>query len=386
MNLSGEQLKTALPKSRVAIVGLGQSGVSAAKMLLNLRAQLFLSDSDSAKVNWARLPPELKGVPAEFGKHTERLLEQDLLVVSPGVPWQQPILFSARKKNIPVWTELELAYRIGSFAKLIGITGTNGKTTTVSLLGDMCRESGLKTLVAGNIGRPLSDYALDAGEYDCVALEISSYMLEGISAFRVETGAVLNLTPDHLRRHGTMGAYCAAKAKLFLNSRTLPRGSDVALLNYEDPRCRKIAKSVKCKVVWFSARRKLPSGIFWDKKTRSIIARLNSPFRYLTFPAPRYLPGRHNIENSCAAIGCALQMGLPFAAVRRSLQQFKGVEHRLEQVRELDRTVYVNDSKSTNVDSTLKALEAYDCPLWLILGGQDKGSSYKSLIPMIKKT
>lgn len=374
--LRGAELKRWLCRRKVGVVGLGKSGIAAAQILLKLKAQIFLSECESKSKTV--LPAFLRKGDAEFGRHSKKILDQDLLVVSPGVEWNLPLLSQARKKGLPVWSELEFAFRLGSFDKICAVTGTNGKTTTVSLIGEICRQAGLKTLVAGNIGEPLSNFALSRSNYDAVVLEISSYQLEGIETFRPRVAAVLNLTSDHLHRHKTMSAYAKAKERIFLNQ----GAGDTAVLNADDPWCRKMAPHASARTVWFSTR-KAVRGVFFDPRKKIIAAQLGDSIQ--SFHLPTHLIGMHNVENCCAAIACGLKLGVPSSAIRRALESFEGVEHRLEKVRTIDGVTFVNDSKGTNVDSTLKALESFSQPLWLILGGEDKGAPYTPLKPLIRE-
>lgn len=377
----GPELAKKLCDSHVAIVGLGQSGISAARCLLRLGSNLFLSEAQPRKKIISFLPRILRNLPSEFGKHTARVLRQNLIVVSPGVDLQLPLLRAARKKGIPIWNELELGYRLSDFKKIVAVTGTNGKTTTVSLIGEMCRKGKKRTLVAGNIGEPVCDFAGISHRYDAAIMEVSSYQLECIDKFHTQVAVVLNLTKDHLMRHGTMERYAEAKERIFLNQ----TADDFAVLNAEDLWCRKMSQCCPSKIVWFSTARKLKRGVFFDREKNRIVACVDSSRRPLKFPLPAHLPGLHNVENSCASVAAALCLGVRPSAIRKSLMSFKGVPHRLEKVRVLNGVTYINDSKGTNVDSTVKALESFSQPIWLILGGQDKGSPYLPLKSLIIK-
>ena len=388
-NLRDSALKTALKGRGVAVMGLGKSGVSAAKALLRHGAKVFISESEKEKKDLSGMKAQIEKISAahsgdvrfEFGGHTQKILQCDLIVVSPGIHLDLPLFAKARKKGIPVWNELELGYRLAKFKKIAAITGTNGKTTAVSLLGDMCRRSGARTLVAGNIGNPLCDFSETFAKYDIAVLEVSSYQMEGISSFRPDVSAVLNLTSDHLARHKTMKNYSKAKERIFINQ----SGEDFTALNASDPWTVRMGKNAVSNILWFSAFKRLKTGVFFDSGKGVLAARVkNLRYKKLNLPSPRYLPGMHNIENACCAAACALALGIKPAAIKESLLAFKGVEHRIEKVRTLRGVTYVNDSKGTNVDSTLKAIQSFEKPLWLILGGQDKGGSYKPIKDAIR--
>jgi UDP-N-acetylmuramoylalanine--D-glutamate ligase len=376
--LRGDALREYLKGRKVSVVGLGQSGIAAARLLLKLGAHVFVSEFQPQS-NLRPLPEDLcpgrgRKIDYEFGGHSKKILRSDLVVVSPGVPLDHPVLRQALKQK-PVWSELELGTRLTFFKQCAAITGTNGKTTTVSLLGDMCRRSGRRTFVGGNIGQPVCGIVEANRNFDSAVLEVSSYQLESSSGFRPDVAAVLNLTNDHLHRHKTMQGYAQAKERIFRNQGS----SDCSVLNASDPWCLKMAKDTRGMIVWFSAQKKLPAGVFYDASRKKIVAKFKGLSRDLEFPLPAHLPGLHNIENACAAVACALGLGVPVRAISESLLNFPGVPHRLEPVQDRRGVRYVNDSKGTNVDSTLKAVQAYSRPLWLILGGQDKGGSYQPL-------
>jgi UDP-N-acetylmuramoylalanine--D-glutamate ligase len=345
---------------RVLVLGLGKSGTAAACLLARLGARVAVTEKKSKAEcrEWIRrLPP---GVEVENGTHHFLSRSWDLLIASPGVP---PSLWArARARGVPVWGELELGYRALSLAgrwpvRSAAITGTNGKTTTTALLGAILKASGRRTVVAGNIGVPLCAVVNQVDLSTALVLEVSSYQLETAEAFHPTVGAVLNVTPDHLARHKSLASYAAAKFRLFQSQRF----GESAVLNAKDPWCRRLGPSVPGKIFWFGDRVPPP----WK--------------------APRYLPGRHNSANACAAVACARALGVPPSAIARALATFRGVEHRLEFVRTWRGVNFVNDSKATNVDSTRVALEAIPKPLMLIMGGQDKGAPYGPLVPVLRK-
>jgi len=378
-NLKGKSLKDALKGRSVGVLGLGQSGISATRCLIQMGCNVFLSESEPRLKRLREIPNAFRSLKSEYGGHTKKILNTTLLIVSPGIPWNLPVLNEARERAITVWSELELGWRLMDPGKVIAVTGTNGKTTTTSFLGECLKKSGVKTLVAGNIGKPLCDFA--GSRFDCTVLEVSSYQLEGIDSFRPHVSVFLNLTSDHLHRHQTMARYAQAKSRIFLNQ----TNEDFCVLNREDPWCRKLGKKCPAQIRWFSTRKKLKFGVFYDQRNREVLARVPAQKSLMHFPPPAHLLGLHNIENVCAAIAAALSLRMAPQAIRESLLHFKGVEHRLEKVRVLKGVSYINDSKATNVDSTAKALESFETPVWIILGGEDKGAPYHPLRPLIRK-
>lgn len=343
--------------TNVVVVGAAKSGVAAAQLLAKAGARVTLVDEKPR----AQLTMALKGVPrsviVKAGQKKLFFDSTELIVVSPGVPWDHPQLVNARKKGIVVWPELELGWRHVFPKKTVAVTGTNGKTTTTALIGHMLKKAGFRTVVGGNIGTPLSALRRKVDSRTYLVLEVSSYQLEGHATFKPNVGAFLNLTPDHLKRHGTMAGYAAAKARLF--DRMTP--ADTAVLNGNDVWCRRVGKRLRAKKMFF------PNPI--DRKLGKSIQ----------------LPGDHNLENAMAASAACRALGLNARQIKAGLASFKGVPHRIEFVRSLAGARYFNDSKATNVDSTFVALKSFSDPIILILGGEDKGSSYKPLIPLIKK-
>jgi len=355
----------------IGIVGAGRSGLAAARFLKRLGAKVLLSDSGKIR------GPVPRGIDVESGRHTRRLLDCDLIIRSPGVPGHLPILERIRRRGIPIWSELELAGRSTRARHLVAITGTNGKTTATTLVGEFFEATGRKTFVAGNIGLPLSDIAERTSAKTHVILEVSSYQLEDIHSFHPTISAILNVTPDHLEHHGTMQVYASAKARIFENQTP----QDVCVLNADDVWCRRLATRCRAKVFWFSRKRKLSRGIYmkgdhlairWGKVRRE-------------WPLKSNLPGPHNIENILASVAMAVAGGVSIAAIRKVLGRFRGVEHRLELVRTLRSVRYVNDSKATNVDSIRVALLSFQEPIIVIMGGEGKGSPYSPLKSLIKK-
>lgn len=364
---------TSFKNRRVAVLGAGRSGLAAAKLLARLGARVLLSEGGKLTT----LPLLPAAIDLETNGHSNRVLDADLIIRSPGIPDHLPILKSARKKKIPIWSELELASRLIHPRRIIAITGTNGKTTTTTLVGQLFKAADRSTLVAGNIGTPLSDLVSRVTRRTSVVLEASSYQLENIEHFHPTISAILNITPDHLEHHGTMRAYIDAKARIFRNQTR----QDTCVLNADDAACRALARRCRCRVLFFSRRRMLSEGISFDRG--DVVIRWRG--RRARFPLRWDLPGPHNVENALAAIGMALASGLSLSMIQRVLKRFKGVEHRLERVRTLRGVDYINDSKATNVDSTRVALESFHQPLIMIMGGRGKGSPYTPLKKLVEQ-
>jgi UDP-N-acetylmuramoylalanine--D-glutamate ligase len=316
------------------------------------------------------------GVKLEFGGHVSgSFLDQDLIVVSPGVRANLPELQAARKKNIPVWSEIELAWRFLR-GKLVAITGSNGKTTTTALVAHILRTSNIPTSIGGNIGTPLLALVEASTDPTVTVAEISSFQLETIEAFRPEIGVLLNLTPDHLDRHGTFEEYARAKMRMFENQ--LER--DIAVLNADDP---EITKRMPAKphIFWFSRQKRVANGAFL--RDNEIIFRNEGSEAVLARRDQIPLRGEHNVENVLAACVAAYLAGATPAAIASGVKSFRGVEHRLEFVAEISGVQFYNDSKATNVDAAVKAVQAFPGPLLVILGGKDKGSPYTPLCGLL---
>ncbi|MBX9603776.1 MAG: UDP-N-acetylmuramoyl-L-alanine--D-glutamate ligase [Bryobacteraceae bacterium] len=352
--------------AKVAVVGMARSGAAAARLLLARGASVRGVDTKPA----AELDT-VDGV--EYAGQTPRALEGvDLIVLSPGVPWDLDLLETPRKHGVPVIGEVELA---GFYLRgpVIGITGSNGKTTTTALTGHILTESGIPCQVGGNIGTPPASMVETSRAGQWNVLELSSFQLETIREFRVKIGAALNLTPDHLDRHRTMEAYSAAKRRLFETQDE----SGFAVLNSDDAIVASYAKHTRAKPVWFSFRDEQPHGMFFRGEQLYL---LGEPWmKRAEIP----LPGLHNVENVMAASLCASLAGASADRIAAAVRAFPGVEHRIEFVREIDGVRYYNDSKATNVDATQKAIDSFAGGLWIILGGKDKDSNYSVLAPSL---
>lgn len=368
-----------LRDKRVLVVGLGKSGVAAAQFLQGRGARVTVSDS-KAEAQLSREIPGLldRGIVVETGGHGERTFrDQDLIVVSPGVPYDVPQLMQARSLGVPVIGEVELAYRFLK-GRIIGITGSNGKTTTTTLVGQILEHSGKKVQVGGNIGTPVIELAPMSTDDSWTVLEISSFQLETIEKFRVNVGVILNITPDHLDRHGTLEGYVAAKARIFENQTS----EDHAVLNADDPICVPLAGKTRGRVALFSRKSEVKNGAF--VRDEKLWFREQSGEREVMAADEIPLKGAHNVENVLAAVAVGMITGCQPAQIRSAVMAFKAVEHRLEYVATINGVDYYNDSKATNVDATIKALESFPANIHIILGGKDKGSDYTVLQDLLR--
>jgi UDP-N-acetylmuramoylalanine--D-glutamate ligase len=365
---------------RVLVVGLGKSGVASALFLESLGAHVTVSDSKSETQLAHQIPTLLdKGIVVETGRHGERTFrDEDLIVVSPGVPADMPQLEQARKSGIPVIGEIELAAQFLK-GKIVAITGSNGKTTTTALSGEVISWGGWEVQVGGNIGTPAITLVPTSTEDSYNVLEISSFQLETIQTFHPYIAVVLNVTPDHLDRHHSLDRYVAAKARIFENQ----TAKDFAVLNADDATCAGWANKVKAQVRWFSARRQVEIGAFI--RGDRIFYRDAESEREIMPISEIQLKGVHNLENVLAAVCVGIITQSEPARIRRAVSEFKAVEHRLEYVTTVNGVQYFNDSKATNVDATIKALESFPSNIHIILGGKDKGSDYTVLKPLLKQ-
>ncbi len=364
---------------KVVVLGLGKSGIAAARFLKRLGARVVASDAKpQEQLKGIRSLGE-EGIELVLGKHPlEMLTGAVLVVVSPGVPDSIPFLQEARRRGIQIWSEIELAYRFCQ-APLIAITGANGKTTTTAWLGEMLVAGGKEVLVAGNIGIPLTAEVEKARAAHLLVVEVSSFQLEGIKKFRPWMAALLNLTADHLDRHGNFTAYAAAKGRIFANQGP----DDYCILNADDEEVRRFSKKVRGQIYWFSSHRELSRGAFIRHGTLIIQDGGNC---YELCPVEKLaLPGEHNQENALAAALMAHLAGVPARVLGHVLRNFAGVAHRCETVAEIAGIRFVNDSKGTNPEATIRALEAFGQPIILIAGGRAKGSDFTQLARVIKK-
>lgn len=364
---------------KVLVSGVAKSGISAAYLLKKLGADVTIQDAKTEdKLGQVVNDIRNSGISLYLGANPDDIIENmDMLVMSPGVPTDLPFVNKAREKNIPVIGEIELAYMFCK-SPVIGITGTNGKTTTTTLVGDICKAYYSNTYVVGNIGNPFADVTLDTTSDGAVVAELSSFQLETIKEFRPKVSAVLNITPDHLNRHHTLENYIAAKERVFENQ----TADDYCILNYNDVTTKAMADKTKAKVVFFSLNNNIGEGIYSDEKSIYIKA-LGYDEKVIDIDELKILGG-HNVENAMAAIGCSIALGVPMDVVRKVLKEFTAVEHRIEYVTTVNDIEFYNDSKGTNPDASIKAVEAMRRPICIIAGGYDKGSDFGEWIDTFK--
>lgn len=381
-----------LSQTRAAVFGLARSGMSAVRLLIREGAQVLALDQRPPeaflKTQGEDPVAELQSMGARLAlgeNPTAALLSSvQLLVVSPGIPLELPAIREARAAGVEVIGEVELARRLNPKVPMVGITGTNGKSTTTALTGELFSFGGQRPFVGGNLGRALSEACLDGKPWDVWVVELSSYQLEGIEQTRVNAAAVLNLAPDHLDRYADLEAYGRAKARIFLNQQV----SDVAVVNADDPHVLRLAEGLSVPVFGFSLR---PAGGPWAPFLRGVayaeaggqdfvlpLSPPSNPERYHL--ANRALRGPHNVANAMAAALLARLSGVSVEAVQRGLDSFRGLAHRLESVRMVNGVEWINDSKATNVDSSKIALASLEGPIWLIAGGRGKGAPYAPLV------
>jgi UDP-N-acetylmuramoylalanine--D-glutamate ligase len=358
---------------RVLVVGLARTGVATALFCAARGASVTATDTRSeAEIGECVVTLRAAGVALSLGGHDHGILRNhDLLIPSPGVSSDAPLLVAARAMNLTIWSEIELADRFLR-GRLIGITGSNGKTTTTSLVEHILRSAGFTTILAGNIGTPLIACVESTREETVTVAELSSFQLELIDQFRPDIGVFLNLTPDHLDRHHTLAAYAAAKARIFENQTR----QDAAILNADDPAAPPLANSHP-QVFWFSRLQRVAQGAFLSGE--EIVFRHSEREETILRRSDIPLVGAHNLENVLAAVAATRLAGARSADIARGVKSFSGVEHRLEFVSEIAGVRYYNDSKATNVDAALKALESFPGRILIILGGKDKGSDYTPL-------
>ena len=371
-----------LKGKKVLVVGLGKSGLAAALFLRRRGAQVTVSDMRSAEALAKDIPALLDaGINVETGGHgLLTFRRQDLIVVSPGVPLETPELTQVRHFGLPIIGELELAARFLK-GKTLAITGSNGKTTTTTLVGEILKESGIPTLVGGNIGVPVVALIEESTDQTWSVLEVSSFQLESTQEFHPAIAVILNITPDHLDRHGSFENYALAKERIF----AAQTAEDCIVLNADNARTAASASRSKARVYWFSMKSPVDRGAWVAEGQvwyRSEIGGAAEPILSVN-AIP--LKGGHNVENVLAAVCAARLAGCPADPVRGAIEKFKAVEHRLEFVATLNGIDYYNDSKATNVDATAKAVAAFPGGIHLILGGKDKGSDYTQLSDLLRQ-
>lgn len=367
MNLQGK---------KIIVAGSGISGIGAVKLLARLHADIVLYDGNE-KLTKEEVQEKLpEGVKAEIvlGKLTKEALSgAEIMVVSPGIPVQAPCVEQARDAGLMIWGEIELAYQ-SSRGMLAGITGTNGKTTTTALTGEILKSFYKSTFVVGNIGIPYTSVALDMTEESVTVAEISSFQLETVWEFAPKVTAILNITPDHLNRHKTMENYIAVKESITKNQKP----GDTCVLNYEDEVLREFGRKLPLQVVFFSSKRELEKGLYLDGGM--ITYRTETEQIPVVKVSEMQLVGNHNVENVMAAVAVTYAMGVPMEHIRETIKSFKAVEHRVEFVCEKHQVLYYNDSKGTNPDASIQAIRAMSRSTLLIGGGYDKKSEFDTYI------
>jgi UDP-N-acetylmuramoylalanine--D-glutamate ligase len=370
MNVAGQN---------ILIVGLARSGVAAAEFLAARGARVTANDAKPESDLQEAASLRARDIKIVAGAHPVELFEKaDLIVVSPGVPLALDVFKSARAAGVSIIGEIELAARFLR-GRLVGITGSNGKTTTTTLIGELLKTAGLPTQVGGNIGTPLISLVESSRDDGFTVVELSSFQLEAVAELHLFVALLLNITPDHLDRYPTMADYAAAKANIFINQ----TAQDVAVLNADDEWSMRMGERTRARVVRFSRLRELDEGVFL--RGDEIINKSNGVEQVLLTRADIQLPGAHNVENVMAALAAGLACGADVEAMRAGVRNFRGVEHRLEFVAEINGVQFYNDSKATNVDAAIKCLEAFPGGVIVILGGKDKGSDYAPLAPLVRE-
>lgn len=364
---------------KVLVAGTGKSGIAAAKLLLAMGGEVVLYDGND-KLDPEKIKENFEEdakVTIVLGELTRPdLLGVELSIISPGIPLDAPFVPVLDEAKIPIWSEIQLAYHVAK-GKLIAITGTNGKTTTTALTGAIMKTFFDEVFVVGNIGIPYTDVALDTTDKSVTVAEVSSFQLETIMDFHPNVSAILNITPDHLNRHGTMENYIEVKERVAVNQTE----DDCIVLNYDDKVLREFGekKDLKPKVIFFSSTQTLKEGMYLDGD-KMIYAHDGKKEEVLNVKTDMQLLGKHNYENVMAAVAMSIRMGVPMESIRKAVKEFKAVEHRIEFVLERSGVRYYNDSKGTNPDAAIQAIRAMPGPTVLIAGGYDKHSEYDEWI------
>ncbi|EQK43888.1 UDP-N-acetylmuramoylalanine--D-glutamate ligase [[Clostridium] bifermentans ATCC 638] len=371
-----------LKNKNVLLVGLAKTGVSTIKKLNKLGANIIVNDI-KPKEKLEGIIEEidnLDNIEYVLGKHLESIENIDLTIVSPGVPLDLPFIEKIKSEGIKIIGEVELAYKLSKNPTFIGITGTNGKTTTTSLVGEMFKKANKDTYIVGNIGNPVIDTVDLTNENSYLVTELSSFQLESIEDFKPKVSTIINITEDHLNRHHTMENYINAKARVFKNQDK----TDFTILNYDDSIVRDLGKNSNGNVLYFSIKEEVKQGAYLDKNN-NIVIKVDGKELVLMNKSELSLPGNHNLENAMSAILMAYVLNIDTDVIIDTLRTFKGVEHRLEFVTNKDGIMFVNDSKGTNPDSTIKAITSYERPIVLIAGGYEKQSDFTEMIEYATK-
>lgn len=367
-----------IKNKKITVIGAVRSGLGAAKLAKQLGAIPFVSDAGSEeKLKLSIEILQKEKIDFEIGKHSEKVFDCDLMVISPGVPSDAEVIRNAKNKNVKTISELEFA---SSFCKgnVIGITGTNGKTTTTSLCGYLFNECGIKSYEAGNIGLAFSEIAAAVKENEFVSLEISSFQLDLIDKFKPKVAMILNITPDHLNRYeNSVEKYASSKLRIFENQNE----NDFLILSKDSDLLNQYFRKAKSKIFFFSTKKKVSNGCYLNNDEIKFVQ--NDVVEFTCNISDIFIKGEHNIQNAMAVIIAAKIFNLDNEKIVAALKSFQGVEHRLELVREIEGIKFINDSKATNVDSVVVALKSFDEPIFLILGGQDKGNDYSMIEQLV---
>jgi UDP-N-acetylmuramoylalanine--D-glutamate ligase len=362
---------------KIGILGLGKSGTSVAQLATKLGYNVVISEKNY-DINKHKIVNLSNNITIDFGEYPDLLLQSDLIIKSPGINFNNPILSTARKKNIPILSEIYFSLLNSKYHKIIAITGTNGKSTTTDLTYKIFKAYYDDVIVAGNIGIPLSSLVLNTTKQTTIILEMSSFQLADSPSFKPNISVLLNITPEHINYHKTMAKYIYAKKNIFNNQSS----GDYTIFNYDSKICRKLADKVKnSQVIFFSKNKILQNGIFYNGN--NIYIKFNDSCVFIK-PTIK-LVGNHNIYNILAAVSISVISGISLRTIENVISTYKGMQHRLEYIRNLNGVAYYNDSKATNIDSTKVALESFDKNIILIMGGYDKGISYVSLRNLIKQ-
>ncbi len=365
-----------LKDKRVLVFGAAKSGIAATRLLQKQGAFVLLYDGN-AKLRPEDLKDQIDinyNFQAVFGELPEELFHTiSLLVISPGIAIDHPVVIKLSSMGIPVWGEIELAYRF-SRGKIIGITGTNGKTTTTTLVGEIMKTFFPEVYVVGNIGNPYTDIAIEASEQSVSVIELSSFQLETIDRFKPDVSAILNITPDHLDRHHTMENYIRMKENVARNQTM----AEVCILNYEDQELRAMADRLHTRVLFYSSARALADGLYLEGD--EIFYARGEEKQFICNCKELQVLGKHSYENVMAGVGIGISMGVPLELIRKAITSFQAVEHRIEFVETIRGVAYYNDSKGTNPDASIKAVQAMQCPTLLIGGGYDKHNEFDEWI------
>ncbi|MDI6785539.1 MAG: UDP-N-acetylmuramoyl-L-alanine--D-glutamate ligase [bacterium] len=369
-----------LKGKKVAVLGLGKSGIAAAKLLHQKEAKVFISEINNELSFKGELYSYLNNnFEIELGRHSEKILESDMIVISPGINTDIPIIKKAHELNISVISEIELAFKFIKNQTLVSITGTNGKTTVTTLLGEVVKNDKKETIVAGNIGYPLCEAINELKEEHILITEISSFQLENIEKFKPHISVLLNITEDHLDRYFDMEEYTRAKKNITINQK---RG-DFIVLNYDDFRIRSLDIRTSAKIIYFSVKEKIKEGVYIEDN--KIISNLKGKKEFICNLEDIKIKGKHNQENILAVVSVSILLNVNKEILKDTISNFAGLEHRIKEVKNIHGVTFINDSKATNIDAMLKAMESFNSPIILIAGGRDKKGNFILLRNLLLK-